>query len=932
MKRLLALLLALAALVAAPGPAPAGQARAAQTGPTLFDPAATPPTPPRALLAAQPSGAPTLAQTSALRCDQLLADTDVSSTDVGTPWVEYRKARRFSNDEALSGLTSLSLPADRDTDPTSGPDIDSVGQIITVTTTLAELYGSLSYYYAAGTPSAGDELRVQLFEASGGNLGQLITTAKVLTATGRVEGSWQPLDWEVTDPTAISRLRSLGRAAVVFTMVSGGSPGSTRLWLDDLSANSCVPAASISGRVSRGGAAASDALVMLVATGASGPTVLASTRTAPDGAYSFVSAPVQPSGVSYRVWFLNQPAAAPRQAGLLGFWAGPIVPQLSEGGLQGNLDFDVADIALESPASYAEVVSSAAAPTALRWGGRTASPGERHQLCLYDPARANPTTQLPAQVCGPLVDPSREERVFSLSPASFAAAPAFGFTYGRSYRWYVIVYASDPQSDPNAQYGYSFGERAITLLGAPTEEHTPPGTPEAGDPAAGVPAADWTLLIYMAADNTIGDPRRAPNLGRPSGQLASLPALAAAHPTLNLVSYVDRYGPGGAQLCTYQAGRDPDCRLRAEVNSADPQTLASFIAYGRTRYPARHTALLIVAPGQAAGQLALDETATGAPAMSLAELESAYQAAGLGGASKLDLVIYQAPLLGSFDTLRVTAPFARYMVASAGLIWQLGPYNELLPLLAGAGKDDPAAAARGAVAAYATTLAAVGGLRASTWAAYDLGRAAALEGAVNTLAADIKAALSSETTTTRPALAAARAAAQSYDSSGNGRLDSLETGGDPLASEEDALLDLRDLAAKLELAVGAPAYMQQSAGDLASALENPATTPIMTATIRSGQSTGGNQLDLSRASGLAIFMPSGDRLGGQTTLAESYLFEAAGEPPGEGPWAEMLRAYLVGVLGTGPGGVTEGAGGGAQFRPLPGGFVSTTLYLPVLRR
>ena len=932
LKRPLALLLLIALLPAA--------RLAAQPAPTPFIPGAPPPGPHAALLAGHEEGGASVAQSGQLRCTQALLDPSVSAAPATQPWREYRRERLFAQDRFRPGSPprSLSFVADRDGDPSSGPDVDAAGQAIDLPATLAEIFGALSYYYAPGPGAQGDELRVQLFEtnAAGTALGPLIATPLALGGAGLVPGAsggWQEAVWEVADAAAVERLRDLGRAAVVFSFTGAATSGS-QIWLDELRASPCVPAAGVGGRVTSGGAPVEQALVALVATDAAGARIVASTRTGRDGAYSFLAAPVQPAGATYRVWFLNRPAAPPRAEGLLGFWAGPVVPQLSPGASVMGLDLEVGDVPLQGPASHAEVVATSASPAALSWGGRAAPrQGERHQLCLYDPARADPATRLPLQVCGPIVDPSDQaQRRFSLAPASFAGAPGFGFTYGRSYRWYVVVYAGDPRGDPDVQYGYSFGERAVTPLGAPPPEAPPPPAPQTGDPAPGAPGADWTLLIYMAADNTIGDARRAPALGRPSGQLASLPALAAAHPRVNLVSYVDRYGPGGAELCAYPPGRAPDCRLRAEANSADPLTLAGFIAYGRGRYPAARTALLIVAPGQAGGALALDETTPGAPAMGLGQIETAFQAAGLGGATRLDLVIYQAPLMGSAEVLRATAPYARYMVASPGQVWQLGPYRQLVPLMAGPSRGDPAAVARGAVTAYTATVAAAGGVRANVWAAYDLGRAGALWGAIETLAENMRAALASEATTTRPALAAARAAAQSYDSSGNGRLDSLAAGAGAVALEEDALVDLRDLAGRLQAAAEAPAYVQQRAAELAALLDSPAATPVIALTARSGQSIGGAPVAYTRARGLGIFFPSGDRLGGQPALTEGYLHERFNTPPGDTLWADMLRAHLAGVLGAGPGGATEGAAGGAQFRPLPGGFVSTTLHLPMLHR
>ena len=833
-------------------------------------------------------------------CQQVLADPAVAVAQATTPWRSYSTGWSVSTTQANSTPQALFLSS-------SGA---AVGQEITVTTSLAELYGTLSYFYAGGSPTLTDELRVSLYEIGKINPSGLIITAAVLTGTDRIEGSWQTLSWDVADAVSLSRLRALGKATLVFSAVSAGTQN---LWLDDLQANVCVAAPSLSGRVTADGTGLAGAQVLLAHSDAAGTTsVVARTRTGPAGTYQFLAVAPLAADERYRLWFVNQPETPPAPAGVLGFWAGPRVSTLATGQALDLPSFEVAGVTLLAPAAYAEVVASDTAPVVLGWSGR-ATHGERHRACLYDPERADSSTKLPVTYCSPLIDPSSSKLEFSLRPGDVPAA--FGFTYGRSYRWYVEVFDRDP-SDPEAQSGYSFYERAFTLLSAPLPEQPAVATPTPGEPVAGVPNADWTLLIYMAADNVIGVSQQAPSLGRPSTQLAGLPSLAAAYPTVNLVSYVDRYGPGGIELCAYPPGGASDCHMRAETNTADPQTLADFITYGRQRYPATHTALLIVAPGQAVGQLALDATAPGTPVLSLAGLNAAYQAASLGGATKLDLVIYQAPLLGSVEVLRTTAPYARKMVASAGLIWQLGPYAALVPVLGGASRNDLTAVADATVKAYT----AVGGSQATPWGAYDLERAAALGEAVDALAASLQTALASNGTVARPAIAAARAAAQHYDSSGNGLLDALVTSDPqvqvPLA--EDACVDLRDLAKNLTSATEVPTAVQQAATALVTLLDDPARTPIIAT----------NQA----AATLAIFFPGGDRFGGQATLAQSY-YEAV--PPARTPWAGMLWAYQANILAVGPGGVTEGANGMAQFRPLPGGFVASRmiyLYLPVVGR
>jgi hypothetical protein len=905
------LLLAFLALLLLAHPAPA----AAQRGPDALLPGQPPPAPPA--LAAAP------AQT--LACAQALADPTVSVSpqpESASPWQAFRGSRSFVADITYSPPRALLLPAAPAT----------VGQQVSLAATAAadELAGALRYRIAPGAAPAGATLRVELYASPSLDAAGLIAR-RDLDVAALDDGTWRAFEWEVLDADALQRLRGLSSFVFAVSTLNTAGGAVPQLWLDDLTLNLCRGGGSIFGQVRKGAAPAPDADLLLVRADAAGARVFAAARSDAAGGYRFAGVPALPAGASYRVWFVNAPAGVERDAARLGFWAGPTLTTFAEGASAGPLDLNVADAPLLAPAPYGAAAATDAAPAELSWGARAgAAPGERHRMCLYDPELAAPPAQAgaaprPLELCGPLLDPAADRLAFALSPGSFAAAPGFGFRYGRPYRWYVVV-CGDPACQ---QYGYSFFERVATFFpAAPGGPGVAPTLPP-GDPAPGAADADWTLLVYVAADNALGDPARVPRSARPLAQLAGLPAAAAAFPRINLVSYVDGFGPSGAALCAYPPGAPADCRARPEPDTGSTQPLAELIQYGRARYPAARTALLIVAPANAAGELATDESAGGG-VLTLAELSAAL-AAGVGSAP-LDLVIYQAPTLGTLEVARATEPHARAMVAAADQIWQIGAADRVASALAAAGRADGATAARGVVLAYQAALDAVLPGRAFSMAAYDLARAGAVISAADDLALTARSALDAQRATLLPALEAARGAAQRYDSSGNGRHDRLQTAAGPVPAAEDALVDLRGLAQALRDAPAAPADVRDLAGRLLNLLAGPTTSPVIASVQRPGLGLAGAPLAFADAGGLAIFFPSGERLGGQQALAQSYLYGPPDVVPGVSDWAPLLRSYLRDRIGQGPGGVTAGPDGGAQLRPLTGGLVQTDLRLPLVRR
>jgi hypothetical protein len=127
-------------------------------------------------------------------------------------------------------------------------------------------------------------------------------------------------------------------------------------------------------------------------------------------------------------------------------------------------------------------------------------------------------------------------------------------------------------------------------------------------PAPAPPPAPWTFLIYGAADNNAD--------GHMFGFIRDVRAALAAQPGVEVALFMDRHTKysdeaetlgedfTGARLYRLTGGGAerldggpelPLARLDAEweADSGDPAVLGSFVRWGKRRFPARHTALLI---------------------------------------------------------------------------------------------------------------------------------------------------------------------------------------------------------------------------------------------------------------------------------------------------------------------------------------------------
>lgn len=190
--------------------------------------------------------------------------------------------------------------------------------------------------------------------------------------------------------------------------------------------------------------------------------------------------------------------------------------------------------------------------------------------------------------------------------------------------------------------------------------------------------ADWTVLVYVAADGA-----------RDAFVAADLNEMEAAGESerVNVLVQVDALGDTGMQRYRIRPDDDPEMvnseliETLPEDSSGHPGTLAGFLRWGVTTYPANRVALVISGAGGGWRGLAADGQLAGearSDALSITDL-----AAGLdtglrnSGLPRLDLLVLDAPLMGQMDVLRAIQPYAAYAVAAPGLMpgsgldWQI---------------------------------------------------------------------------------------------------------------------------------------------------------------------------------------------------------------------------------------------------------------------
>jgi Clostripain family len=297
-----------------------------------------------------------------------------------------------------------------------------------------------------------------------------------------------------------------------------------------------------------------------------------------------------------------------------------------------------------------------------------------------------------------------------------------------------------------------------------------------------------------------------------------------------------------------------------ELNMGDPQTLVDFVTWAMRNYPADRYYLALDDHGAGVAGLAWDESNLDqdkkTDKLTNLELHSALKRITNNGAQKLDLLAYEACLMGLFENAYDVRRFADMLFFFPTINYtNNASYPSYL-------KDDRFRAA--------TTARQLGEImfdvyyqtvnrKAYTMALVETQQIDPVQNALNAWATALLGTLPAS----QPQIALARTLAQKVDSNQDGKL-----------TEEDHFIDLWDLADKL------------AAQGIAVAEGNALKRAIETAVVRVISRSSG-PLSYERSHGLTIYWP-------QTASGwyRAYVNDAVYSATRDGQWDDFLRAYF----------------------------------------
>ena len=487
--------------------------------------------------------------------------------------------------------------------------------------------------------------------------------------------------------------------------------------------------------------------------------------------------------------------------------------------------------------------------------------------------------------------------------------------------------SSNPALIPAISFGGSGANRTITITPAETNALSKPTaqgeaviTIHAADSSGTVQKSfrvqvkppPWLVMLYLAGDDTDTNPSnntsdpgktyRLRTLSRPLQDLTDRLAVMQFNPAMRLVIVFDKgeAAPAGGSGDTRVFVRDPDGLTNvtgkltmpdsvwrnyppnSELDTGQPSSIRNFIEWSKRTYPGfTHTFLSIVdhgggwAPDFGGGiQPRVKETiqAGGWRGMSLdmtANSSLSTRATGqalanvLDGGRDLDVVFFDACLMGMIESAYEIRDTANYFVAGENLFFAVLPYERYLSKEVLRPDTNPRTFASALVAEYKSSDNAITDTETNpfTIAAFDLQQLRNttpnnLAVRINTLADRMLAALPPSPVAlnnpVRSALTAAYRAAQKFDYDNSLTLD----------KDTDGYVDLVDFARHLQDPAlrDIPGDVQTAAAAVVEATASPsnASRVIFDSRTISGE-YGGVYWDLSGANGVSIFLPLGEQ-------------------------------------------------------------------------
>ncbi len=337
---------------------------------------------------------------------------------------------------------------------------------------------------------------------------------------------------------------------------------------------------------------------------------------------------------------------------------------------------------------------------------------------------------------------------------------------------------------------------------------------------------DWTVLVYMAADNSLDaasvfnmNQMEAAELGD-NVQVIVQWDRAANKPWSDTRRYIIRPDDDDQTI---------NSEILAEIgelNMGDPSVLADFIQWGLANYPANRTSLVVWDHGVGWSGIAEDDTDQ--DQLTLDELERGL-AAGIRDkeAFKFDMIGFDACLMGQLDVYQSLVPYAHAAAASEELTPAAGwPYTQWLNQLANTPDADGKIAAQLATEAFINYYSTEAPTDFVTMAAIDLEQIDGVTQALGDLTAELEQDMALATSLVAPARAGTEIYAKAYG----------------LNAERFGAIDLNHFAAILENQSPNP-QISQLAQNVSQAVDN--------AVLLNDSGRG-----LPNAAGISLYFPS----------------------------------------------------------------------------
>jgi hypothetical protein len=405
----------------------------------------------------------------------------------------------------------------------------------------------------------------------------------------------------------------------------------------------------------------------------------------------------------------------------------------------------------------------------------------------------------------------------------------------------------------HGHWKHTYALTATVLTGSP-----PPLPPPPPPPPLPPDAKEWTAILYLSGDDgDLYDIYRGPR-----GTLRNLEAIVGAKTSLlDVIVLLDGPNHDDTERFVVQPGGAYTDNVNrwdmGELNMGDPQTLVEFARWAMDNYPAHHYLLAIDDHGDGTRGISEDLTSHH-DRITVKELRGALKAITGEGATKIDVLVYEACLMGLYENAHDVWEYADYLFVFESIGWASSwTYATYLAGL------DPGMTAeqlgRRIEEQYASLVS-----HPYVSALVELSEVEWIHGAVDSLAD----ALSARVETDRAALARARDAAQKFEQNGNHEIDN----GDPY-------VDLWHLADRVA----------EEFPDLTSetdVVKSAVEAAVVSGTTRSGYYET-SYWDHSHAHGLSIYWPQ-TASGSYSAYVEDQLYTATRF----GRWDEFLEAYF----------------------------------------